>query len=404
MYAATAMELEPSAAPIGGAGMQDFSEKDKTDQASPTLIGGLMGQVRALFAKAEEIEQQVRKLEQECLGDEEAQNDIAHARMQAQTMLSTAHHINAELNGASNSGRNGQKKISASRLNTLSCTAEQVIHSADREKSALTAALEEVRTHQSQTKAVVASKANPEKTSVISVVRRAARAITPAAAPGALMSEIATPTLPLRQVQHQFYAWQQSAQEIGTRISHATTQAMQNMGTQISQVTTQAVHWVESTATAVVETGKKAAEKTKTAVQEYVAKLKDTVVAGAKSAYQATTQTAGNTVESVKTGAAQAKQWMSAQFQEKKAVVLAWLPFTEAPKPAAKPALVVVVKPAAPGIIDNMTLAARKQALAAMASLTALVQEGHNITDKFDLSAPILPKINAAISGLSLWN
>lgn len=400
MYAATAMELEPSAAPIG----EKHDSSDKNDQASPTQVGMLMGLVRALFAKAEEVEQQAQRVERECMSDEEAMNEVSHAKLNAQTMLSTAHSINAELASAPNNTRNGQKKISAGRINSLGCAVDQVIHSADREKSALVMALEDVRTHQAQSKLAASSKAAPETGGVVAVVRRAARAITPAAAPGALMSEIATPTFPLRQVQHQFYAWQQSAQEIGTRISHATTQAMQNMGTQISQVTTQAVHWVESTATAVVETGKKAAEKTKTAVQEYVVKLKDTVVAGAKSAYQATTQTVSNTVESVKTGAAQAKQWMSAQFQEKKAVVLAWLPFTEAPKPAAKPALVVVVKPAAPGIIDNMTLAARKQALAAMASLTALVQEGHNITDKIDLSAPILPKINAAISGLSLWN
>jgi hypothetical protein len=317
-------------APMMGAGAELAPDAPRPSEADAGQVELLEAQLKTLAAKAAEIDELARRLNEESHGEASAEVDQAH--YQAQAMRGAVEFAKGELNAAPTDRRTGNKRVSSASISRLSVELGHVMHTADHEKTALTQSITEARSSNASS--------TPAKTapSIVKTITQTARQVTHAttvAVVGPPVFEVVQPTWALRATQ---------------MVSETRQRIVESLGQVSNTISTTAVEWGGAVADGArelwhdtISTGKKAAA----AVAEGTGKLVDSyIVAPARTAANAMEYAAKRTYGAISDTASSV--WSAAQsgYEATKKMAKNLLPFGEKegevtisappkPKPAA---------------------------------------------------------------------
>ncbi len=393
----------------------------KRDEAEPPAARGSDAdlasdqQIKNLQLQLEELSRLTAFFEQEIAAEEakntgDASDELDRARKSVQAMRSAIDQVRGELMACTEQ-KSGRKRMSASRVATLTNAVSAVIHVAAQEKEALTEARSSAH-HAPSVAAPVLAAAKP--------VAKAVRELTVIVAPPAIppIHRVVAEPAPAIRIQHQVESLVASARHTINEITDSapvrtvrefTSSAVNEVSAFVTSIPERASNLVSS----VKAKGAEAVDGLKELASEHIGKpikkaadyVADTslykatvkpVVETAKSVYHAAADKLKSGAEWVAAAPGRAKQWVAGLFtSEPEATKIAAA--SEKKVPANKPAL----KKAEPAATPSNSSDTFKSILQAASYASPLVLMSQQVNDALSFSAQALPKVHDLFTSLN---
>lgn len=360
----------------------------KMEEADDRQIHYLYTQLQELLAHALDLDQKVKKEELENPADRDP--DLEQAKTAVLTMRSTAEQIGHELSSAGTDRTTGKKRMSATRVATLTAAVEHVIHASERDKTALIDVPAEKKSTAAKIGSLCSVAAAPIAIKSLSHIS--------AAIPGAATSSSA--------IRSPIGAWlKETGQSIRGSVSGAIDsihQAFSNFSERVSgevaaltesepvqaarQYASRAAQAVTEFVQAPIEHMKRAGQAAANIVDQRLVKPASNAASStlqtAKDVYESAVDATSSGIEWIANAPGRAKEWVSGIFGTK----------TDA-TPAAVQKIPQKTMPAAPNMARAMA-----QAMGISLPVGSLLNQP--IDSLMSLSAQTLPHLHASVGSL----